>query len=47
MANEYVLCDKEDLVAIADAVRANSGTSQTFSVSELKEAAIANMGTNT
>ena len=32
---EYVICDKEDLVAIADAVRAKNGSSDTLAVEEL------------
>ena len=35
---EYVICDKEDLVAIADAVRAKNGSSDTLAVEELPSA---------
>ena len=38
MANEKVICDKADLVAIADAVREKNGSSDTYYVSELAEA---------
>ena len=33
--NEYVICEKENLTAIANAVRASAGSTQTFNVSEL------------
>lgn len=33
--NEYVICEKENLTAIANAVRTSTGSTQTFNVSEL------------
>lgn len=33
--SEKVLCDKEDLTAIADAIRTSTGSSETFNVPEL------------
>ena len=38
--NEKVICDKEDLTAIANAVRTNTGSSDTYNVSELSVAAV-------
>lgn len=38
--SEYVLADKEDLTAIADAVRTSTGSTDTYSVSELSAAAV-------
>ena len=38
MDNEFVVCTKSELVAIADAVRAKSGSSGTLKVSELPQA---------
>lgn len=35
---EYLIYEKEDLVAIADAVRAKTGSSETYLVSELPAA---------
>lgn len=37
---EYVICEKEDLVAMADAVREATGDVETYSVPELREALI-------
>ena len=39
MSNEYVVCEKQDLTAIADAVRSGTGSTATFNVSELSVAA--------
>lgn len=39
--NEKVICDMEDLVAIADATRSATGSNDTYSVSELSDAAVA------
>lgn len=36
---EYVLAEKEDLTVIADAVRATTGSTETFNLSELSVAA--------
>ena len=36
---EKVICDKEDLVSIANAIREGTGSTQTFNVSELGAAA--------
>jgi hypothetical protein len=38
MAQEYLICDKQELVAIADAVRTKTGNTDTYTVSELPEA---------
>lgn len=38
--SEKIICDKSDLVAIADTVRAKNGTSETFSVPVLSAAAV-------
>lgn len=38
--SEKVICDKEDLTAIADAVRANTGSAETYNVPELSAAAV-------
>lgn len=38
---ERVICNKEDLVAIADVVRATTGTTNTYSVKELSDAIVA------
>ena len=35
MNNEKILCDKQDLVAIADSIRARTGTTETYRVPEL------------
>lgn len=40
MMQEYVICEKEDLVAMADAVREATGDSETYSVPELRDALI-------
>lgn len=37
---EKVLCDKSDLVAIADSLRNITGSTETFTVGELKTAAV-------
>ena len=38
--SEFVLADKEDLTAIADAVRTSTGSTDTYNVSELSAAAV-------
>lgn len=38
MAQEYLICDKQELVAIADAVRVKTGNTDTYTVSELPDA---------
>lgn len=38
--SEKIICDKSDLVAIADTVREKNGSSETFSVPELSAAAV-------
>lgn len=38
--NEYILADKEDLLAIAEAIRENTGTLKEYSVPELSKTAI-------
>lgn len=38
--NEYVICEKEELTAIADAVRASNGSTNTYSLSELRSVAV-------
>ena len=40
---EYVICEKEDLVAIADAVRAKSGSTESLTVEGLSTA-VSNVG---
>lgn len=40
MVNEYILADKEDLLAIAEAIRENTGTIKKYSVPELSETII-------
>lgn len=42
---EKVICNKEDLTAIADAVRASTGTTDTFNVSSLSVAAVETIAT--
>ena len=37
---EQIICNKEDLVAIADAVRASNGSIETYNVPELSVAAV-------
>lgn len=41
---EKIICDAEDLTAIADAVRASTGSTETYNVSELSEAAVNAIG---
>ena len=38
MAQEYLICDKQELIAIADAVRIKTGSTDTYTVSELPDA---------
>lgn len=38
--NEKVLCEKSDLVAIADAVREATGSTENYNVSELSAATV-------
>ena len=38
--SEKVICDKEDLTAIADAVRTSTGSTGTYNVPELSAAAL-------
>lgn len=38
--SEKIICNAQDLVAIADAVRASTGSTETYNVSELSEAAV-------
>lgn len=38
MAQEYLICDKQELIAIADAVRTKTGSTDTYTVSELPDA---------
>lgn len=38
MAQEYLICDKQELIAIADAVRVKTGNTDTYTVSELPDA---------
>ena len=40
MSEELVIVDKEDLTAIADAVRESTGSTEEFNVSELRTAAV-------
>lgn len=40
MMQEYIICKKEDLVAMADAVREATGDVETYSVPELRDALI-------
>ena len=42
MSNK-VICNKEDLVAIADKIRSVTGTNKTYNVSELRAAALDNI----
>ena len=42
--NEQVICDKSDLTAIADAIRASTGSSGTYNVPELSVAAVEAIG---
>ena len=42
--SEKIICDREDLVAIADATRTATGNTGTYSVSELRDAAVAAIG---
>ena len=41
-----VVCNAEDLTAIADAIRASSGSTETFNVPELSAAAVNAIGTS-
>lgn len=41
---EQIICNKEDLTAIADAVRASNGSTETYNVPELSVAAIEAIG---
>lgn len=41
---EKIICDAEDLTAIADAVRASTGSTETYNVSRLSEAAVNAIG---
>ena len=45
--NEQIICNKEDLVAIADAVRASNGSTETYNVPELSVAAVEAIGSGT
>jgi hypothetical protein len=38
MAQEFLICDKQELIAIADAVREKTGNTDTYTVSELPDA---------
>lgn len=38
MAQEYLICNKQELIAIADAVREKTGNTDTYTVSELPDA---------
>lgn len=40
MSEEFVIVEKEDLTAIADAVRESTGSTEEFNVSELRAAAV-------
>lgn len=41
--SEKVICDKEDLIAIADAVRTSAGSTGTYNVPELSAAALSSI----
>ena len=43
---EQIICNKEDLVAIADAVRENIGSTKSYNVPELSVAAVEAIGTS-
>lgn len=44
---EKIICDKEDLVAIADRIRQVTGEAKNFNVPELRAAAISHIGRGT
>ena len=44
MSEEYVIANKSDLTAIADAVRTSTGSSDTYNVPELSAAAVSAIG---